>query len=291
MPAEKPVSSYAVCAIPGSRTAIRRVVVTPQAQDRVTGIIDTCLPTLVDESLERVPFDPTYTASEGEVIEIPDFELPEDIAEPFENATEIPQFKEDPEIKRVRFIIHADAAGNMFFQCSRNFSLLRKKQHLFRLVDNGFDIDTGGKPLIIDEKIDAVLWNGDLLFQNHGNTSGMLGLLEYVTEATDEDIKSLTDHPLFSGDSVSIGRDCGKLQRKYIRSIVQSGSLDGIVDVDDLATRADLVGYALPVEQGKVAIPSSGKPLTGLLHFLKERLYRGPVTDDLMVANSARRRT
>lgn len=290
MTATTPVSSYAVCAIPGSRTAIRRVVVTPRAQEQVTGIINKCLPTLIADSLERVPFDPTYTAAEGEVISIPDFELPEDIAEPFENVAEIPQFKEDPELKRVRYILHADSAGNMYFQCSRNFSIIRKRQHLFRLVDDGFDVDTGGKPLIIDEKIDAVLWDGNLLFQNHSNTSGMLGLLEYVTEATEDDIRSFTEHPLFTGDCDTIGKECGRMQRKYIRSIVQSGSLDGIVDVADLVARAKSVDYTLPVEQGKVAIPSSGKPLTGLLHFLKERLYRGPVTDDLMVANSARRR-
>jgi hypothetical protein len=291
MAAAASVRSFVVCQFPGSSNAVRLLPVTAQAQEAIEEMIRSQCDSFIDPGLTRVDFDPTYITDDESVLCITGFELPEHIADTLSAPAEVPMLvkAEAEQIRKAKAIFHLDEDGNIYFQCWRNFSLLGRNKTWLLLSNQSLDLEVDKAPIVLEHRLDAVLWGGDLLFRSFANTSSMLELLDYVIEATSDDIEELVRCDLFEGDFEAIILKCSRLQKRHIRVLVQGGLLGGHT-FDELVAKAESVRYEIPQRDGKILLPNGGAALTELLQFLSDRVYCGPVTGESLVANSARRR-
>jgi hypothetical protein len=287
----RPILSFAVCHVPGAPNAVRLLRMTDDAQERITVMIEEQLDYLVGENLMRVPFDPTYTTDDESVLWIKGFGLPDHIEEAIALPKEVPSFSASEEIDRIKFIFHADSNENLFFQCWRNFEVLNRGKIWFLLSRDTFVTEEEGKvPLVLERRLDAVFWDGDLFFKSYANTSAMLAMLDYVSEATAEDIEAFATIGLFEGNPKELGERCSRLHLKHIRLLIQSGILRD-QNVTDLYNKAHEVDYELPMSKdGHIVLPSRSRDLTALLKFLSDRIYRGIITGHTYVATSSTRK-
>lgn len=284
-----PIQAFAIVAVPGSPRAVRRLPLTQQAQNSIAEVIKEQLPIFCGDDIERVPFDPTYRTQHNTVLCIDGFELPDHICEAIDTPSEVPEFEKTETMKRVRAIFYVSPTGNVFFQCWRNFEVMNRSKVWLLLSGTTF-APVEDAPLVIDRRIDAVFWDEDLLFKSYANASSMLEMLDYVAEATAEDIDLFISSELFAGDINALNNHCSRLHRRQIRLLVQSGALERLTEesLPTLAEKAAAVNYKLPMGDSKVKIPNGGKELTGLLHFLNDRFYRGLIRDNVFIAESAR---
>jgi hypothetical protein len=291
MAAAQSIRSFVVCHFPGASNAVRLLPVTAQAQQDIEGMIRSQCDNFIAPELTRVDFDPTFKTDEETIIVIAGFQLPEHVADALSAPAEVPALKkaEAEEIRKAKYLFHVDEDENIYFQCWRNFSVLNRQKIWMLLSNDTLDVERDKSPIVLDHRLDAVLWKGDLLFKSVANVGSMLELTEYVIEATTEDISTLVDCEFFTGDFESILRNCSRLQKKQIRVLVQSGMLESHT-FEELVEKAASVQYEIPQRDGKIALPNGGAALTELLQFLSDKLYCGPVTGDTFVANSSRRR-
>jgi len=265
------------------------LLVTAAAQAGIHGTLVDRAPRFVAEAITRVRFDPNYSTEDDTVLWIEDFRLPAHIEEAMVAPLEVPHFDPTRELGKVKALFHVDVDGNVFFQCWRNVVTLTTKLW-FLLHGDTFDVE-GRPPLVIDRKVDAVFHEGNLLFVSYGNTAAMIDLLEYVSEATNDDIAGFVSHPLLRGNAEEIVAACSKSHRKQIRQLVQSGALsNNSVNIADLESKAREVDCDIEIQDGRLVIPCGGRSLTDLLRFLTDRYYRGPVSGRTYYANSARQR-
>jgi hypothetical protein len=264
---------------------------TQQAQESIEAVCREQEPLFFgdnDREIERVPFDPTYRTDEETVLCIEGFELPPHIADAVSIPEEVARFEAGTEAGAVKSAFHVGAGGRIYFQCWRNIEVLGRSKLWLMLSGQTFDIERK-TPLVLERKLDAIYDDGTLLFKSTPTTSAMLGLLNHVAAATDEDIQAFVSDSMFTGDFNEISARCSHLQRRQIRLLIQSGQL-AEQTVENLSAAAEEVGYDLPVDGGMIVIPPRGLALSELLSFLTERIYRAPFSGDSMVAGSARKR-
>lgn len=286
-----PIQAFVICATTGTPNSVKRLRITEDAREQIESILESQMIRFVDTSLDKVVFDPTYHTEDKSVLWIEGFNLPVHVSDTILNPQEIPDFTEENDDSRVKALFYLGADKSVFFQCWRNFEIFNRNKIWLLMTGNTFDVETSNKPpLVIEKRIDSVYYGGDLYFRSYANTSSMLEMLEYVTEATDEDIDQFVKLPIFKGDAAKLAVRCSKLQRKQIRSLVQSNKL-GDKKFAELFEKAASVNYDIPYEGEKIVIPDSGKGLTDLLGFLNDRVYLGPVTGTELFANSARQRS
>lgn len=283
-----PIDSFLICKIPGSTNAIRRLVMTDQAQSRLEAMLSEQEPAFTGPEIVRVPFDPTYKTDEESVLEIKNFDLPEHIVEALANRNEVPIFEANQNVDTtVKAAFHVGANGTIYFQCWRNVDAFGRQRIWLLLTGDTFQVEDK-TPLVLERRIDAIFLPGDLLFKSMANTSTMLELINYVAEATADDINSFATNPLFTAEDDLLDR-CSKSQRKYVRLLIQTDILKGQT-VDSLLLKAAEVGYSMEVSDGKIVIPGGGTALSDLLSFLNERIFKGILSGTSMLANSARKR-
>jgi hypothetical protein len=259
-----------------------------QAQQQLRRMVLEQRDNFISPDLERVAFDPTYKTDEESVLCIEGFTLQENIREAIDNHNEVPLFGGKDEVAQVKALFHVGSPEQVYFQCWRHFEVLSRKKIWLFLDGDSFDLEERA-PLVIDSRLDAVYWEGDLLFRSYGNANSMLDMLDYVSEATEQDIKSFAKLSIFGGSASELGKHCSNLHRRQIRALVQDGGLDSLT-VDKLKAQAEGNAYKLQLKSGKVVMPTGGKALSELLSFLQDRVYLGPVTGRPLLANSARNR-
>ena len=286
----RPVRGFIVCKLPGAPNSVRALPLTETAQKHIEAMIEEQLPDFLSPELTRVAFDPTYRTDDESVIQIEGFRLPEHITNAIEVPREVPPFTRSDSLVDTKAVFYVGGDNAAFFQCRRRVHVFDRKIW-FLLSGDSFDAKPDESlPLVIDRRIDAVLHEGDLYFKSFANTNPILDMMEYVSEATDEDIELFAGSDLFHCGADALKRRCTRLHRQQIRALVRGDAIH-IVTVSELAEAAASVRYPLQVQDGKIVLPDRGPELTSLLRFLDDRVYKGPVSGDPMEANSARRRT
>lgn len=283
-----PLDSFAVCRLAGAPNSVRRLMLDAVAQTRVGEMVRDHIPQFIADNLNRVPFDPTFQADDEHVICIEDFELSEYVREAISTPDEVPVFSTSEAVASVKFIFHVGRGGRIAFQCWRNFDLLGRQKILSLLSRDTFELEER-TPFVIERRIDAVYWDGSLFFRSYANVSSMLDMMNYVAEATGEDIEAFVTCGVFDGEADALTARCSSLNRRRIRAIILSRLLDGQT-VEGLADKAMEVDYAIPQRNGKIAIPAAGQALSDLLCFLGEKIYRGPITGRTFLSLSSRHR-
>ncbi len=265
---------------------VKQVPLVQNAQKRTAELLKPTLPIFFSDSVEQVAFDPTFSTDEESVMKIAGFDLPDYIKSVLDTPEDVANFTSSDNMRNAKILFHVDSTKTVYFQCWRNFALFSNNRLSLLLRQGAFDVNTSTS-LVVDGKVDVIYFDGDLFFKSYATANAVMSLLDYVTEATRDEVNDFVGHRSITGDA-SLADDCNSVQRKLIKSINSKGFLD-LIDVNDLKQTADEHGISLTIENGKVVLPEKGPELTKVLRFLNDQVYKGPISGDTLLSNSSRR--
>jgi len=279
----------------GQQQGVYRMNIDQALQDQLSTMFQEQAQSLLDESLEVVPFErENFHPDETEVLQIAPFDLPELIFAPTENAvgwSVLP--RDDDLLARVYCVFGYDAENDrIVFQVipraqrlnSSGFSLIISNDTFNRLTSPG---------LVLGTSCHAVYERGSLRFRSMWWTKQILDISSYYRAATEADIERFAAMGNVAvEDIVSLKERSGQWVRTRVAYILDSGVLTNF-SIDDLRQKANEFGVNLEAveDQGisKLVIPQDPKALRSVLKFLEEEYYAGPITGVAYEANSKRR--
>ena len=141
----------------------------------------------------------------------------------------------------------------------------------------------------IDNKLVAIIEGNKTKFKSYHNARMVFDLSDFYKEATDEDLAEMAQHPsLEINDLQSFIAEADTPIRKMAHTIKSSGILDNYT-VEQISTAAaSFPEISIIVRNGKIELPSDRRSLKGVLHFLLEDIYKGPLSGSDFLTNSKR---
>ncbi|KAB2750395.1 hypothetical protein [Brucella anthropi] len=163
---------------------------------------------------------------------------------------------------------------------SSRFSLLFRDDVLRRLDEPAFSLDT---------KIVATInTSADVRFKSYPMLRRILDITPVFREATDQEL-----HIFCDSDHIDVTNkthfvsNADEIIRKYVIAISKSNVLS-VHTVDHILNKANSIGFQLQVNSGKIKIPQDRKEAKILFSFLLNKVYLGPLDEQLLIANSVR---
>jgi hypothetical protein len=144
---------------------------------------------------------------------------------------------------------------------------------------------------MLDHQLAAMLEGGKLYFHSFSMARRVLELGDYFREATNDDLEQFTTQPCaaFEDREAFVAK-----ADMWIRRKVALISADGILEMEPRVIRRAAKKLNVTVQltkkdgQDAIVFPAAKKELKELLRFLDEDLYKGPITDRMLVSNSKR---
>jgi hypothetical protein len=125
-----------------------------------------------------------------------------------------------------------------------------------------------------------------LLFENLRNTNAFLPLIDFIAEASDQDIRGVLSHSLLKPQDIeSTIAGANQWFRKRVAMLKASRILDEYTSAQ-LVKRSKGYEVELKVAEGRIVFPADRRAAKRLLQFLNEELFRGPITAKLYETNS-----
>ncbi len=129
---------------------------------------------------------------------------------------------------------------------------------------------------------------GELRFKSYPMVRRVLDLTPSFRAATDAELTAFCQHAsLALADANAFRANADEGIRKHVLALTKSGVLDAHT-VADLETQAAGIGFQLPVSAGKIDLPMDRKGAKQVLNFLLDKIYLGPVNQQLFITNSHR---
>ena len=136
----------------------------------------------------------------------------------------------------------------------------------------------------------VAIWKEQTLhFKNFFWASRVFGLTKYYQTATAEQVEQFARHPHFSSGSSQVLAGCSLWHRKRVALLLQSGDLDKF-SIEQFEQAATAIGYKLPLEKGKIKLPSDKAELRELMDFLGDNLYVGAFSKSPWKSSGKRKR-
>lgn len=129
---------------------------------------------------------------------------------------------------------------------------------------------------------------GDVRFKSFSLLRRVFDLGDFYRQATDIELSAFCGHPsLAIPDAAAfvVGADEGI--RKAVHTVVKVDVL-GNHPVTDIAHKATAIGFSLNINGGRIEVPLDRKGAKALFSFLLNKVYRGPIDDQLFITNSNR---
>lgn len=141
----------------------------------------------------------------------------------------------------------------------------------------------------IASHLTAVIDNGgSVKFKSYSALRRVLDINPVFQQATDVELAAFCVHPSFgfaNAQAFVTGADEGI--RKHVHAISNSGVLTQHT-VPAIQTQAAAIGFNLSVNGGRIDVPSDRKGAKELFSFLLNKVYRGPLNQQLFITNSNR---
>lgn len=127
-----------------------------------------------------------------------------------------------------------------------------------------------------------------LLFENFRNTNAFLPLIDFVAEASDQEIREMLSHPLLKAQDIETTTALAtQWSRKRFAMLKASKILDQFT-AEQLLDRSQGIEVEVKVEKGRIVFPTDKHAAKRLLQFLNEEIFRGAITDKIYETNSKR---
>ena len=250
-------------------------------------------------------YEVNYKAEDDELLRIENFILPDAIKDAIRNPLGIEsyaiirdgQFDEDsrnyryPEIKAI-FVGERiqDESGEHF---NIGFQRYRKEQNLvalpFRLFysNNTFRLEKGFE-IGITYNIDCYYTDEELQFSSFFLARQVFNLQEYYRSASDPEVTAFTQNDALYFENVEA---FNKITNTYVRrkiAMINDSKVLRNYSAKDIKSIAKNSGIELIVQKKRIVIPADKDGAMEVLAFLDEEAYRGPFSNDILIANSKR---
>ena len=246
------------------------------------------------DGIEQIAFNPGYTPEKNELFHLPDYEPPEWLAN--ENSQTIDNL--DTIVSDDELIEHIAGTVGMarneqgeevvLFQNFTRSRVIRPGGFLF--LDGNTYKSAERRGLTLDVNLSAVYRPTErkLLFRNFRTVNTFLPLADFYTEASEQEIREVLDHPLLAAeDPEQSVLSANEWFRKRIAMLKDSGLLNQF-SATEIQSRSPGYDVSVDVVDGKIVFPSDKAAAKRLLQFLNEELYRGAITETLYETNSKR---
>lgn len=203
------------------------------------------------------------------------------------------QYLEYPEIKAVFVGERIEEKHSEIFHIA--FQKIRREQHLTQNRHNlFFDKDSFHEDkrfgIGITDFVDCYFNGAELEFNSFYFARQIFDLSGYYRSATDDEVKSFTTNNKLSFDNANTFTNWANTYiRRKIAAINDSGILEQYTANEIQQLAQTYAGADIKVNDNKVCIPDNKEEAVWLVSFLDEEAYRGPFSQDLIVANSKRR--
>lgn len=241
-------------------------------------------------------FDGRYTPQEGELLCIDDFQDLEGMAAAAASPLKISIFEiKNHSLARIKalFVVRKIKQNDfILIQLFEKRRVLSAEASALKMVFSGNAFQKfENEGIALDNKLLAIfdIATKRISFQSFHFLSRALDVSKYFVQATDEDVKSFTQHATLEvKDSARFLAGATKLQRKKIALILQSGILEKFT-AQELEQVAQTVSMTITLSaDGKIVMPEKPADIRKLLSFLEEDYYKSPLTQTLYLAGSKR---
>lgn len=129
---------------------------------------------------------------------------------------------------------------------------------------------------------------GDVRFKNFFLLRRVFDLGSFYRQATDIELGGFCGHPsLTIPDAAAFIAGADEGIRKAVHTVVKVDVL-GNHPVADIAHKATAIGFPLNINGGCIEVPLDRRGAKALFSFLLNKVYRGPINDQLFITNSNR---
>ncbi|TCD46820.1 Kiwa anti-phage protein KwaB-like domain-containing protein [Chlorobium sp. N1] len=242
----------------------------------------------------EVPFDPGYSPDPHEKFSIGDYVMPDwlqdETSQTVSDHDSLSLHEDQLEAIKGIVAFARDAQGDeiILFQDFNRSHMIKPGRFLLLQHDT---FESVSRPaLTLGSKLDAVILRAErrLLFRSFRVTNTFLPLMEFYTDASEQEIRAVLSHETFiAEDADALAENAGQWFRKRFAMLRDSGILEHY-SAEQIVARSEAYDIEIRLEQGKIVFPSDRSGAKRLLQFLNEEIYRGAITDTLYETNSKR---
>ena len=250
-------------------------------------------------------FEVNYKPEDDEILRIENFLLPDEIKDAIRNPLGADLYqkssehrlegKEDylgyPEIRAI-FVGERtqDDAGEHF---NIGFQRYRKEQNLTALPIRLFHTNNTFKPekhfgIGITNNIDCIYTGEELQFASFYFARQVFDLREYYRSASDPEVTAFTQNAALNFENAET---FNAMANTYVRrkiAMINDSEVLKEYTAKEIKSIAKNSGIEIRINDGKIVIPADKDAAMEVLAFLDEEAYRGPFSNDLLIANSKR---
>lgn len=250
-------------------------------------------------------FEVNYKPEIDEIIRIENFLLPDEIRDAVSNPLGVDSYEKDstvntkdeenfngyPDIKAIFVGERAQNETGEYFNIG--FQRYRKEQNLIALPFRLFHTNNTFKPekrfgIGITYNIDCYYTEEELKFASFYYARQVFDLREYYRSASDTEVTAFTQNEILSFEnSETFSGMVNTYVRRKIAMINDSEVLKKYT-AKEIKSIARNSGIDIKIQNKKIVIPADKDEAMEILAFLDEEAYRGPFTNDLLIANSKR---
>lgn len=250
-------------------------------------------------------YEVNYKPEDDELLRIEKFVLPDEIKNAIRNPLGVDAYKKNPDVEyeedndivgfpeiKAIFVGECiqDDEGEHF---NIGFQKYRKEQNLIALPFRLFYSNETFKReknfgIGITDNLDCYYTAEELQFTSFYFARQVFDLREYYRSASDSEVKAFTDNDslAFENKEAFSGMTNAYVRRKI--AMINDSEVLEKYSVKKIKTIAKNSGIEIKVKDKKIIIPEDKDRAMEVLAFLDEEAYRGPFTNDLLIANSKR---
>lgn len=250
-------------------------------------------------------FEVNYKPEDDEILRIENFLLPDTIKDAIRNPIGIDSYKKDPDVRddgdedylgfpEIKAIFVGeriqDAEGEHF---NIGFQRYRKEQNLIALPFRFFYSNDTFKQerhfgIGITYNLDCYYTGEELQFSSFYFARQVFDLREYYRSASDPEVEDFKKNGALHFENADI---FGSMANTYVRRKIAMINDSGVLEkysAKQIKSIANSAGIDIKVQDKKVVISADKDGAMEVLAFLDEEAYRGPFSNDLLIANSKR---
>ena len=243
----------------------------------------------------KVQFDGNYKPENDEYLSIKGFKLADGIKVAIRNPLSVDPYRGDSssphEIKAVFVGERIQGNGCEWFNVA--FQKYKREQNIsmlpFRLFFSKETFTMDKRPGIgITDSVDCFFTGEELLFHSFYYARQIFNLNSYYRTATDAEVESFANNKKLAFEDVEAFQSMANTHiRRRIAMINDSGVLEKY-SAREISNLASQTGIMVQAAGDKLVIPAQKNAATAIIAFLDEGAYRGPFSNDLLLANSKR---
>ena len=283
---------YAVCRTPQDGLVVHHVQLTAQLQTQLEGVFQAQHAAFAQGITNEIEFDGGWKPDDDELLVARDLDearLLLDAAN--QNALSLPTLDvanfRTQGIKALFTAVGNGSDRRLLLQTfdqqqmlSGRFAFLFDGSVFRQLTEPAFTLGTQ-----LVATIDAA---GAVRFKSFTMLRRIFDLALFYQQATDVEIGGFCTHPSLSvADPSSFLAGADEGIRKAVHALTRLDVLNNH-SVASIETQATSIGFPLVVSGGKIVMPQDRKSIKSLFNFLLNRVYLGPISQQLLITNSSR---